>query len=249
MYDNVPNALPRFEGKENCTFTIRVPRYYLTHEKRMAICSSRRLWGTDVYTDDSDPVVAAIHSGWLRGAWSEDVDENLLSLELPPPATENGTNTPGNDQDNGPQKRFDTPPPTGPVLPPKQMDLHLTILILPPLERYASSVWHGIKSRLWGDNHDGMSFKIERMEWVDEGIAGRNEERGGQARRKRLARIQAERLWVEAGMKRRKKAGSAKTTVADRSRKAKKTKENEVHGDNDDVGVITGSRLVQMTQA
>jgi len=35
-----------------------------------------------------------------------------------------------------------------------------------------------------------MSFKIERMEWVDEGVASRNEERGGAARRRRLAALQ-----------------------------------------------------------
>jgi len=242
--------MPRFEDKENCTFTIRVPRYYLTHEKRMAICASRRLWGTDVYTDDSDPVVAAIHSGWLRGAWTEEVDENLLSLELPPPPS---TETPGNNQDNGPIKRYETPPPTGPIVPPTAMDLHLTILILPPLERYASSVWHGIKSRVWGDNHDGMSYKIERMEWVDEGVAGRNEERGGQARRQRLARIQAEREWIEAGMKKAKKRGNGKMTVADRARRMKKGKEEvEMNGGSngmtDDDGVITGSKLMLMLQ-
>ena len=33
--------------------------------------------------------------------------------------------------------------------------------------------------------HDGMSFKVEGISWVDEG-AGRGEERGGEARRKRL---------------------------------------------------------------
>lgn len=43
---------------------------------------------------------------------------------------------------------------------------------------------------MWRENHDGMSFKIERLEWVDEGVAGRNEERGGAARRRRLAALQ-----------------------------------------------------------
>lgn len=64
--------------------------------------------------------------------------------------------------------------------------MHLTLLILPPLERYGSSVWHGIKSRAWGGNHDGMSFKIEHVEFVDEGFEGRYEERGTAAKRRRV---------------------------------------------------------------
>jgi len=196
VYDNIPNPLPRLEGKENCTLTIRVPRYFLTPQSRKAICAGRRLWGTDVYTDDSDPVAAAMHSGWLRGAWSADVDETMLSLDLQPAINTAGTNaeseaaTSAQTGDDKPPTRLDSPPPTGPVAPPPNVDLHLTLLILPSLEKYNSSVWHGVKSRMWGDNHDGMSFKIERMEWVDEGVASRNEERGGAARRRRLAALQ-----------------------------------------------------------
>lgn len=70
-------------------------------------------------------------------------------------------------------------------MPPAAKDLHITLLVLPPLQNYASTVAYGIKSRRWGGNHDGMSFKIDKIAWVDEGI-GKGEERGGEARRKRL---------------------------------------------------------------
>ncbi len=40
-------------------------------------------------------------------------------------------------------------------------------------------------SRAWGSDHDGLSFRVEKMAWVDEGV-GRGEERGGGARRRRL---------------------------------------------------------------
>ncbi len=72
--------------------------------------------------------------------------------------------------------------------PPAGKDLHITLLVLPQLQNYASTVAYGIKSRSWGGNHDGMSFKIDKITWVNEGI-GKGEERGGEARRKRLRAI------------------------------------------------------------
>ncbi len=71
------------------------------------------------------------------------------------------------------------------MTPSAGKDLHITLLVLPQLQNYASTVAYGMKSRLWGGNHDGMSFKIEKIAWIDEGI-GKGEERGGEARRKRL---------------------------------------------------------------
>lgn len=174
-YMTTPQPLPRFEGRENCTFTIRVPRFRIDSSRREEICTRRALWGTGVYTDDSDPVAAAVHSGYMRGAWGEDVDENMLDLEIkdthqhaPQPAEE----------------ETDRRPP----VPPTGKDLHITLLILPKLERYESSVLFGLKSRGWDGTHDGMSFKVQRIDWVDEGV-GRGEERSGEARRKRLRNL------------------------------------------------------------
>ncbi|KAH0113992.1 hypothetical protein KCU82_g23919, partial [Aureobasidium melanogenum] len=71
--------IPRFEDKANCTFTVRVPRAYLGASSAVEedsgtiaggleeICKTRAVWGSDVYSDDSDPIAAAVHSGWIRG--------------------------------------------------------------------------------------------------------------------------------------------------------------------------------------
>lgn len=179
-YSTTPQPLPRFEQRENCTFTVRVPRFRIDQSHREEICARRALWGTGVYTDDSDPVAAAIHSGFFRGAWSEDV-ESMLDLEIKdtyqhaPPAPEADASKPGS-QANGPRL---------PPIPPPNQDLHITLLILPRLERYDATVMFGLKSRKWDGRHDGMSFKVHRVDWVDDGV-GRGEERGGEARRKRL---------------------------------------------------------------
>ena len=189
-----PNLLPlsRLVGNENCTITIRIPRFYLTDQSREDICAEKRVWGTDVYTDDSDPLAAAIHSGWILGAWSADVDVSLLDLD-PASRPTLATSNRAADLDN--TRCLTSPPSTGPVAPPDKKDLHLTLLVLPALEAYASSVWHGVKSRAWGGNHDGMSFKVEKVEWVNEGLEGRCEERDGKTKKSRL------RSWEGVGMK------------------------------------------------
>ncbi|OQD92229.1 hypothetical protein PENSOL_c043G07870 [Penicillium solitum] len=177
-YTTTPQPLPRFEQRENCTFTVRVPRFRINQSHREEICARRALWGTGVYTDDSDPVAAAIHSGFIRGAWGDDVDESMLDLEIkdtyqhaPPPEATNG----------------DTPTkgPRLPPIPPTDKDLHITLLVLPRVAQYDSTLMFGLKSRKWAGHHDGMSFKVHAVDWVDEGVA-RGEERSGEARRKRL---------------------------------------------------------------
>lgn len=180
-YTTTPLPLPRFDGKENCTFTIRVPRFRVDSSHREEICARRALWGTGIYTDDSDPVAAAIHSGFLRGAWGEDVDAEMLDLEI----KEAFQHAPKTAEDMG---IHEGERPQIPPAPPSDKDLHITLLILPKLERYDSSVLFGLKSRGWEQNHDGMSFKVLRIEWVDEGV-GRAEERSGEARRKRLRNL------------------------------------------------------------
>ncbi|KAI9873960.1 MAG: hypothetical protein M1830_010352 [Pleopsidium flavum] len=181
-YATTPSPLPRFQGKENCTYTVRVPRFYLGRDQREELCQRRAVWGTGVYTDDSDPLAAVIHSGWIRGQWGRDVDVSMLDLCIND-ATSTSTKLAKPAQES--QSILTAPPRIGPMAPIAGKDLHITLLVLPQLQNYASTVAYGMKSRSWGGNHDGMSFKIEKIAWVDEGI-GKAEERGGEARRKRL---------------------------------------------------------------
>ena len=175
----------------NCTFTIRVPRFYLAPAERARVCADRCLWGCDVYTDDSDPLAAAVHAGWLRGAWDGDVD--AAALELSAPADDPAA----------------APAPPAAAVPPPDADLHITVLVVPRLRRYADAARNGIASRPWGAGHDGLSYVIHKMRWVDEGPA-RATPRSGRARRverRRKARaaeafrevVAAERARVVAG--------------------------------------------------
>ncbi|KAL9015574.1 MAG: hypothetical protein Q9185_007038 [Variospora sp. 1 TL-2023] len=193
---SVPKPLPRYEGKENCTFTVRVPRFYLSDVEREEITRRRAVWGYDVYTDDSDPLAAAIHAGWIQGSWGGNIDVSMLELSNPGIRCAAGKPAVVDVESTEPSASSTvmslTCPPMQPMVPPKNKDLHLTCLVLPPLEQYASKICHGMKSRAWGDNHDGMSFRIEKMEWVDEG-AGKGEARTGEARRKRLRGLLDER--------------------------------------------------------
>jgi hypothetical protein len=130
-------------------------------------------------------VAAAIHSGFIRGEWGDDVDISMLDLEIKDQYQHAPRDQQAVNGANSTSKSDSKSAPKIPPVPPADKDLHITLLILPPLEHYDSSVLFGLKSRAWGNNHDGMSFKIERIDWVDEGVA-KGEERGGEARRKRL---------------------------------------------------------------
>jgi hypothetical protein len=179
-FASTPQPLPRFEGNENCTFTIKIPRVHLTDVSREEITSRRAVWGTDIYTDDSDVIAACIHQGWFKGAWPEGIDESLLGLEL----NEDGVVQPTPSTD----EIWTKPSPAGPTDVPKNRDLHVTILVLPLLNKYGSITRFGIRSREWGGKydgyssvHDGLSFMIESIQWID-GING-EEGRSGQTRR------------------------------------------------------------------
>ncbi|KAF2154109.1 hypothetical protein K461DRAFT_312083, partial [Myriangium duriaei CBS 260.36] len=69
MFSSSSQSMPCFDGKENCTFTVRVPREYLIYsdsanaDDQVAggmeeICKRRAIWGSEIYTDDSDVVAA-----------------------------------------------------------------------------------------------------------------------------------------------------------------------------------------------
>jgi hypothetical protein len=85
----------------------------------------RRIWGTDVYTDDSDVGLVLVHAGWIRwGGEPSKADENQVNV---------------------------------------------TVRIVPPLVRYASTERNRVRTRGWGNGHDGMSIVVEAVERVKVG--------------------------------------------------------------------------------
>lgn len=173
-YASKPKPLPVFDRNPiNCIVTCRVHRYYLKPRQRQQIVLQRHLWGAEVYRDDSDPLAAAIHSGWIRGEWDESVDVNMLDPRITAP------NDPS-DAEACLEKR-----PAAPVTPPAEMELQIDLLILPRLDKYEGTVEYGMSSRKSG-MHDGFSFKIHRIRWVEEGVGSRGQERTAAAMKRRL---------------------------------------------------------------
>lgn len=173
-YASKPKRLPRFAVNPiNCTFTIRVPRFYLKPRQRQHIVLERHLWGARVYRDDSDVIAAAIHSGWLRGEWDETVDVSMLDPRI----------TAANDPSDAEETL--TKVPSAPVTPPADMDLQIEILLLPQLQEYTGSVEYGLSSRK-SKGFEGLSFMINKIRWVEEGYGSRGQERTAAALKRRL---------------------------------------------------------------
>lgn len=148
-------------------------RYYLKPRQRQQIVLQRHLWGARVYRDDSDPIAAAIHAGWIRGEWDETVDVNMLDPRITAP------NNASDAEDTL------TKLPAAPVTPPADMELQIDLLILPRVEKYEGTVEYGISSRK-AKNHDGLSFVIQQIRWVEEGVGSRGQERTAAAMKRRL---------------------------------------------------------------
>jgi hypothetical protein len=145
-FKSTPKPLPQFSKMdEGSTFTIRVSRVHLSPTSRQEITNRCAVWGTEIYTDDSDVIAACIHFGWFRGEWSSDVDTTHLGLEL------------DDDPPDSPKDFLEAPPRRGPIPVPADKDADITVLICPPLEKYTSSIKFGLKSREWGDTHDGYT--------------------------------------------------------------------------------------------
>ncbi|PNS16751.1 hypothetical protein CAC42_4715 [Sphaceloma murrayae] len=192
LFASSPTPIPFFPERENSTFTIRVPRSYLlsatdaiSDAQSLAggleeICERRAVWGTEIYTDDSDVVAAAVHSGWIKGdfgEWNEDIRDLFAEHE-----GTNGTN--GDAASHAVVDKLDKKP-SHPCPVPADRDMHVTIVILPPLKKYEGTTMNFLKSRTWDGDHDGMSFIIQRIDFVDEGQRSRFVGRGIGAKKQR----------------------------------------------------------------
>ncbi|KAF9543488.1 hypothetical protein EC957_000849 [Mortierella hygrophila] len=140
--------LPAMQGKENSLLEVRVASTYLTYDN--AKVKKREVWGTDIYTDDSDVVAMLIHAGYY----------------IPP------TNSHCTDEDSlhpTSQHHNFVSNPIKHICP--GFDLAVTLRVMPKLIKYQGSIRHRIKSRTWSTGHDGVSFKIESIRKLGAGEA------------------------------------------------------------------------------
>lgn len=114
----------------------------------------RSIWGTDVYTDDSDIVAMLYHCGIIH---SKSPFGELNEASIIP-------RTPGNRLDlESVQNSRD------PYTRSEGGDLTVTLLILPALNNYQGSFRNNYNSRSWMSTHDGGSIAIYNVKWCNLG--------------------------------------------------------------------------------
>ncbi|KAF8946824.1 hypothetical protein BGZ47_011215 [Haplosporangium gracile] len=166
--------LPAMQGKENSLLEVRVASTYLTYDN--AKVKKRELWGTDIYTDDSDVVAILIHAGYF----------------IPP------TNSQCTDEDSfhpTSQHHNFVSNPIKHICP--GFDLAVTLRVMPKLIKYQGSIRHRIKSRTWSTGHDGVSFKIESIRKLG---AGEALNKGRSQSKRRMKEYSQERMRVLANI-------------------------------------------------
>ena len=200
-FSSNPKPLPwdTIKGKENCTLTVKVSRIHLSPAAREEVTARRYLWGTDVYTDDSDVVAACIHGGWIKGEWTEDVDVAMLDVDS---VRDPKRGKPASQKNDAPDADLEglisEPSASGPMTVPANRDLHVSVVVLPRLVKYAATTRFGMTSREFGGEvgprhlvHDGLSYMIQSIRWVENGAQPQSRLRG-KARRERMRRAMNE---------------------------------------------------------
>ncbi|GAA6013569.1 hypothetical protein JCM11491_002710 [Sporobolomyces phaffii] len=196
----------RYDGRALDRTSDATPLAVPAHVFDLNGVARRKVWGTDVYTDDSDVVAVLLHSGWVRLATRErrlragepgaGLDAIRRARErVPAMTTPTTTGGASRDPDRKKQKEKEKEgeaknPTVSEVVndvaqlepnsnddngdddgkeggarerdPPKH--LLVTLGILPALIRYQGLERGGIRSRSWGNGHDGVSLRVENIE-------------------------------------------------------------------------------------
>ena len=106
---------------------------------------NNEIWGCDIYSDDSDPILVLRHCGFKPVA---SPGNSFPKLRRTPANMANQDSVIGN----------------LPLLTGTPFDLEVELLLLPTLQKYPSVKRFGITSREWGSEdtvlHDGISYGI-----------------------------------------------------------------------------------------
>lgn len=123
----------------------------------------RRVWGTDVYTDDSDVVAMCLHSGRIKGPQLGDVPSwvppgkavkawRKMTKEMNEKDVYETPSASTVEQVNYSNPKVHSSP---------TCDLSVLLRVAPKLIAYKGSQRGGVRSRSWGNTHDGVSLIVE----------------------------------------------------------------------------------------
>ncbi|GMM45234.1 Rxt3 protein [Pichia kluyveri] len=141
---NSNTLLPNFISKYiNYTIDIKIPSYSLYNNENVL---NRSLWGTDIYTDDSDIIAILFHSGILHS-------NDPFGNNNPVVSTVKNFNFNANVNDLTDNQRISD-------------ELIVRLRILPTLNKYIGKFRNNYNSRSWTNStHDGVSISIDSIYW------------------------------------------------------------------------------------
>lgn len=150
--------LPELRENINSIITVRIPSWFISDLQNNVHYQERAIWGTDVYTDDSDVLLMLKHNGFLP----------LVDAEVEGEEDKMEKQTPGNRENVANIGQT--------VTNFRQFvniiggDIHVDLVVLPPLVSYTGVYRNGVNSRSW-KGHDGMSVAIHAVRYGETGSA------------------------------------------------------------------------------
>lgn len=149
---------PSAYNGEPLPFTLSMtPLLLPPHLADLPAIRKREVWGTDVYTDDSDVLAMLLHSGWLR----------VTRRERRVKAGEKGAGADAIRRARIPGEERVVLPPTDGEEKGVPKALCVKLGVVPALVQYEGIERQGIRSRSWGNGHDGVSLRIEEVKPLD----------------------------------------------------------------------------------
>lgn len=155
--------LPNLQLHVDCTVQVLIPRKHLRKETNLLV-QRREIWGTDIYTDDSDIVSVLYHTGVLPTRAQVDAFYSALRAQEEGNADDT---TDGHLEDEhpvtvGPNSHLVTSTSDNEQI---YGDCLVTLRALPKLTEYTGCYRNGINSRSW-KHHDGGSYAIQKVEFL-----------------------------------------------------------------------------------
>lgn len=153
--------LPELKDYINSIITVRIPSYQINDLQNNKNYINRSIWGTDIYTDDSDVLLILKHNGFLPS-----IDNELENMIHNSDNNDNNSvekRTPGNLKD--PQNLDQTVNNFRHFINIIGGDIHVDLIVLPKLVKYEGIYRNGINSRTWVTGHDGVSIAIHGVRY------------------------------------------------------------------------------------